>query len=252
MQEVGNGCRLALGILKLMPARVLVLDNTLHPRLFGLARRWTSQLPGVAVDTVHAPSLREGPRVEEYTHLILTGSEVSLLKPPPWVDAEAEIVRCAAGSGVRILGSCFGQQMLVWALSGPQYIARAARPEVGWTPLEIVADDDLVRGLPNPWRVFSFHLDEVVAPPPPPWRVLGQSRACGTQILRWGDAPVWGIQSHPEISRRTAEFGARAYLLLARRRGGVPRATLHRPPADDQDFRGLVNRFLGDREERTT
>jgi len=167
-----------------------------------------------------------------------------MLKPPPWVDGEAELVRRAAASGVRILGSCFGHQMLVRALSGPECIARAAHPEVGWTPLEIVADDELLRGVPNPWTVFSFHFDEVVDAPAP-WRVLARSRDCATQILRYGDRPIWGIQAHPEISRRTAEFATRAYLLLACHRGGVPRATLRCPPADDQAFFALVSRFVG-------
>jgi GMP synthase (glutamine-hydrolysing) len=233
-----------------MAARVLLLDNTLHPRLFILAKRWEQHLRGVAVDVVHAPSARELPEVRAYTHLVLTGSEASILRPAPWMAREAEAVREATMAGLRVLGSCFGHQMLVSALSGSECLRRATRPEVGWTRIEVLADDELLRGLPNPWTVFSFHFDEVVAPPPHPWRVLGRSHDCATQILRFGEAPVWGIQGHPEISRRTAELATRAYLLLARRRGGVPRATLRRSPADDQAFFALVERFLADGEDR--
>ncbi len=185
------------------------------------------------------------PAIDGFTHLVLTGSEASILRWAPWMTREAELVRAAADNDVRMLGSCFGHQMLVAALCGREALQRAARPEVGWTALDVVGRDELTDGLPNPWTVFSFHFDEVAAPPPPPWRVLARSHDCGTQIIRWGSAAVWGIQGHPEISRRTAELATRAYLLVARRRGGVPRTTLQRSPADDQAFAGLVGRFLG-------
>jgi GMP synthase-like glutamine amidotransferase len=227
-----------------MAPRVLLLDNTLHPRLFILAKRWGRPLRGVAVDVVHAPSSRALPDVGGYTHLILTGSEASILAPAPWMEREARAVREAAAGGVRVLGSCFGHQMLVYALAGRRFLGRSARQEVGWTPIEILADDELLRGLPNPWTVFSFHFDEVVTPLPPPWRVLARTRDCAAQILRWGDSPVWGIQAHPEILRATAELATRAVLLAARHRGGMPRAALRRPH-DGQVFFDLVGRFLG-------
>ncbi len=232
-----------------MAARALLLDNTLHPRLFVLAKRWARHLPGVTV--VHAPSARDLPEVRAYTHLVLTGSEASILRPAPWMAREAEAVREATEAGLRVLGSCFGHQMLVSALSGPENLRRAADAEVGWTPIEIVADDELLRGLPNPWTMFAFHFDEVVAPPPRPWRVLGRSHDCEAQILRFGEAPVWGIQGHPEISRRATELAARAYLFLARRRGDMHRAPLQRPPAGDQVFSALIERFLAGGEGRS-
>jgi GMP synthase-like glutamine amidotransferase len=227
-----------------MAPRVLLLDNTLHPRLFILAKRWGRPLRGVDVDVVHAPSACRLPDVGDYTHVILTGSEASILTPAPWMEREACAVREAAAAGVRVLGSCFGHQMLVYTLAWRRFLGRSARREVGWTPVEIVADDELLRGLPNPWTVFSFHFDEVVTPLPPPWRVLARTRDCAAQILRWGDAPVWGIQAHPEISRRTAELATRVVLLATQHRGGMPHAALRRP-RDGQIFFNLVGRFLG-------
>jgi GMP synthase-like glutamine amidotransferase len=231
--------------------RTLLLDNTLHPHLFGLARRWAHHLRGVPTDIVHAPSSRRLPDVRDYTHLVLTGSEASIQRWTPWMEREAECVRRAAGAGLRVLGSCFGHEMLVAALSGRDCVRRAEVPEIGWTSLEIVARDELLSGVPNPWIVFSFHLAEVATPIQAPWRVLARSARCETQILRFGDAPVWGIQGHPEISRRAAELATRAYLLLARRRGGVPRTSLRGMPADDQVFRDVTERFLAVAERRS-
>ena len=229
-----------------MPERVLLLDNTLHPRLFILAKRWSRLLGSAYVDVVHAPTMRVLPDLTAYTHLVVAGSEASILQWAPWMEREAEAVREGAALGLRMLGSCFGHQMLVASLSGVQYLRRSPHPEVGWIAVEIIGEDELLLGVPNPWTVFSFHLDEVAAPPPSPWRILARSGDCPTQILRFGDAPVWGIQAHPEISRRAAEVATRSYLLLARRRGGAPRRPLRRPAAGDQAFLTLVDRFLGD------
>jgi GMP synthase (glutamine-hydrolysing) len=226
-----------------MPARVLVLDDTLYPRLFILGRRWASHFRGLDVDIVYVPSVRALPRVEGYTHLTLTGSEASMLRSPTWVAGEAELVRRAAASGVRVLGSRFGHQMLVRALPGPGYVERGVNTEVGWTPLEFVVVSELLRGIPNRWTLFSSHFGEVSGAPAP-WPIFARSCDCATQI-GYGDQPIWGIQAHSETSRRTAELATRAYLLLARHRGGVPRATPRRPPADDQVFFVLVGRFLG-------
>jgi GMP synthase-like glutamine amidotransferase len=98
-----------------------------------------------------------------------------MLKPPPWVDGEAELVRRAAASGVRVLGSRFGHQMLVRALSGPGYVERAVNTEVGWTPLEFVVGSELLRGVPNRWTLFSFHFGEVSGAPAP-WPIFARSR----------------------------------------------------------------------------
>jgi len=231
-----------------MKPRVLVLDNTLHPKLFSLGRRWAARLPeDVYVDVVHAPSALDLPDIEEYTHLVLSGSQASVLRAPTWVRREAEFVRTAADIGVRILGSCFGHELLVASLSGPSYLRRAAKPEIGWTSLDIVEKDPLLQDIPTPWTVFAAHIVEVVSPPPP-WRVLARSRRCATHVLRYGEKPIWGIQAHPEIIRRSSEFAMRAHLLATQRWGGMPRTTWRRVPADLQAIRGLVTRFLADGE----
>ncbi|MEN6370249.1 MAG: type 1 glutamine amidotransferase [Thermotogota bacterium] len=228
-----------------MVTRVLLLDNTVHPRLFPLGKRWAARLASEAsVAVVRAPTTRTLPDVRDYTHLVLTGSEASLLKPPAWVHREAELVRTATDGDVRILGSCFGHELLVWALSGPEYLTWAARPEMGWTSVDIVERDSLLRDVPSPWTVFAFHVAEVVSPPPP-WRVLARSSRCATHVLRYGEKPIWGLQAHPEITQRSSEFAMRAHLLVTQRQGGLPRTTWRRVPAGLQTFAALVTHFLG-------
>jgi GMP synthase-like glutamine amidotransferase len=224
-------------------ARVLILDNSLNRPIYRPERQWKRHLEGVPTGAVHMPSAEEVPSLDGYTHVIITGSTASLVAPPPWADVEAELVREAAERGLAILGSCFGHQMLVYALSGSDYVARAASPEVGWVAVQISGEDPLFVGLPNPWHAFAWHYDEVVNPPPP-WKVLGSTPACGIHAIRYGDAPIWGLQSHPEAT----PCDAKTLLLLQRlfRDGNSIEicVALCQKPQDDEIIGVLVERFL--------
>jgi GMP synthase (glutamine-hydrolysing) len=206
-----------------MQPHVLIVDNAQHRLLFRPPWHWKPHLRDATAQTLHLPSGEQPPTLSAFTHVLLTGSEVSILEPQPWFEVEVQLIREAISKGLPILGSCFGHEMLVYALSGPQYLRPAETPEIGWTFVEMSGDDPLFEALPNPWRSFVFHLAEVHAPPEP-WRVLGRSADCATHVLRYGDRPVWGIQAHPEIS----SFKARVFLLGTLMLGLRPREEMFR------------------------
>jgi GMP synthase-like glutamine amidotransferase len=199
-----------------MRRHVLILDNAVHRLLFKPSCHWKAHLKGIDTRIVNVPSGGPIPPLDGFSHIILTGSESSILEPKPWFAEEAELIRNAVERGVPILGSCFGHQMLVYALSGPEFLRRSEPPEVGWAQIEQIGPDPLFEGLPNPWSTFVYHFDEV-ADPPDPWRKLGQTRHCDTHVLRYGDRPAWGIQPHPEISSRKVKLFLCVTLLLGRK-----------------------------------
>jgi GMP synthase-like glutamine amidotransferase len=225
------------------PVRVLILDNSLNRPIYQPGCQWKGLLKGVPADAVHMPSAEPVPSLDGYTHVIISGSTASLVDPPAWAQAEAALVQEAAHRGLAILGSCFGHQMLVYALSGPGHVQRAASPEVGWVAIEMSQEDPLFAGLPAPWHAFAWHEDEVVDPPPP-WKVLGSSSTCGVHVIRHGNDPIWGLQSHPE----TTPCEAKSLLLLQK----VFRdwdseeidAALRQTPQDDKIIGVILERFL--------
>ena len=225
------------------PARVLILDNSLNRPLYQPVCQWKRHLEGVPVDAVHMPSGEQVSSLDDYSHVIITGSTASLVDPPAWANEEAKLVQQATDRGLAILGSCFGHQMLVFALSGPAHIRRAVLPEVGWVSVEMSEDDPLFASLPNPWHAFAWHYDEVVQPPPP-WKVLGSTSVCDVAVIRYGDAPIWGLQLHPE----TTPFGAKSLLLLHQVfrdwKSKEIRAALRQRPCDDKIIGAVVERFL--------
>jgi GMP synthase-like glutamine amidotransferase len=226
-----------------MSRRLLVLDNALHRILFRPARHWLRYLRGIDVDVVNVPSGRPIPPLDGYSHMLLTGSEASILQATPWFEREAAAVLDAAERGVSILGSCFGHQMLAYALTGPESVARSPKPEVGWIELEILDDDELLTDVPNPWHMFCYHFDEVVGPTPP-WRALARSRDCPTHILRFGELPIWGIQAHPELPLSKARLFLAFYPLLAGRERRRLMPAMRKPSREDRIADRVVARFL--------
>lgn len=215
-----------------MAPRILIVDNAVHRHLFRPHWPWKAHFRGVAVDVINLPASRNVPSLDGYTHLLLTGSEASILRPKPWFEREGALIRAAIGKGLPILGSCFGHQMLVYTLSGPGFLRKATTPEIGWTDVEMSAFDPLFQGIANPWRTFVYHFDE--AAPPPPWRILGRSKACEAHVIRFGDLPVWGLQAHPEISSVRAKAILRLTLLLGQKPARhIIRALRNAPPRND-------------------
>ena len=232
-------------------AFVLIIDNAVHRFLFKPCWHWKTHLKDVDTMVVNLPSGRSAPPIDSFTHVILTGSEASIVEPRPWFETEARLIRELVERGIPILGSCFGHQMLVYALSGPEYLQRSDPPEVGWAQIEMAESDPLFDELPNPWSTFVYHFDEVVDPPAP-WQKLGRTRHCDTHVLRYGDRPVWGIQPHPEISSGKSRFFLCLTLLLGRKPLRHILRALRDAPPRNETADTVLRRFLAVSLQRPT
>lgn len=226
-----------------MNKNVLILDGALNRETYQPTPEWRDHLGDVPSTSVHLPTGELPPPIDGFSHVIVTGSEASIVRHKDWYDPAIEIIRAARDKSVPVLGSCFGHQMLALALSGPDHVGHTKTPEMGWIEVEITADDPLLDGLPRPWRVFASHFDEVVAPPAP-WRVLARNDKCAVHAMRYGDLPVWGIQPHPEIPPDHARVLMNAFLAKAGDLEDFIRGALAQEPADDFMVGDIVRRFL--------
>jgi GMP synthase-like glutamine amidotransferase len=104
------------------------------------------------------------------------------------VDREAALLRAAVDAGVRVLGLCFGGQLLAHALGGR--VEPAPTPEIGWYRVESARPQLLPEGPYAQW-----HVDRFV---PPPGAVELARSAAGSQAYTLGSA--LGLQFHPEAS----------------------------------------------------
>jgi len=111
--------------------RVAIIDNSITPSVYKPVEHWGAFLH-VPFASFRAAEGRLPDLGENFTHLILTGSESSIIEREDWVDAEVEFVRDALSRNFPTLGSCYGHQLLARALCGPPHVRRCQRPEIGW------------------------------------------------------------------------------------------------------------------------
>ncbi len=221
--------------------RIAIIDNSIAPAVYKPVEHWAPFL-GVPFAPFRAADGRLPDAGEKFTHIILTGSEASILEREPWVYAEVEFVRGALSRDIPILGSCYGHQLLALAVRGSAHVRRALRPEIGWFPIEVRSAGGLL-GERGTIYAFSSHFDEVIGLDDD-FRVLASTPDCAVQAFELKGRPVWGIQFHPEISipagreylHNLVELGPRTSPLFQEALGMIPR--------DSGVIRGIVRHFL--------
>ena len=177
------------------PPKVAIIDNSIEPAVYKPVDHWRTWLDvqeAFVAREGNLPDLRQG-----FTHLILTGSEASINEREPWVEREADLVREATNRGLAILGSCWGHQLIAYALAGPADVRACRQPEMGWLPIRIFGRDDLL-GPAGEAYSFTLHFDEVTGLDGR-FEVLADTEVCAVQAFRVKGRAVWGVQPHPEI-----------------------------------------------------
>lgn len=87
--------------------------------------------------------------------LIFMGGSMSVNDPLPWIDEELALIRQAVQQSIPVLGVCLGSQLLAKALGSRVYPGPCM--EIGWYPINCVADHPLTAGLPQQLNVFHWH-----------------------------------------------------------------------------------------------
>jgi GMP synthase-like glutamine amidotransferase len=216
--------------------RIAVIDNSLDHSIYNPIRHWKLCLDHDF--EIFKATENHFPDTKDFTHIILTGSEASVLQREKWACDEIDLVKDASERDVSLLGSCYGHQILAVALAGPQHVRRSAHPEIGWIPIDIVGIDSF---LGKKRRAFSFssHLDEVVELPDE-FLVLASSAHCQIQAFRQKNRPVWGLQIHPEMNISEAHWYLEKRVENKHEPFQLFQAALNSQPRDS----GLVNHVL--------
>jgi len=222
--------------------RVAIIDNSIDPSVYRPVEHWGKFLE-VPFESFRAPEGRFPGLKGDFSHLILTGSESSVLERDAWVEDEVEFIREAVAHGYPTLGSCYGHQLIALALGGPDRVRRSPRPEVGWYPIDILVKGDV---LGEEGRAFAFcsHFDEAVGLGAN-FHVLASTPACPIQAFKVAGRPVWGIQFHPEIDIPDARQFLQSLVGLGLATSPVFADALRTEPRDSGIIRRIVHRFLG-------
>jgi GMP synthase-like glutamine amidotransferase len=221
--------------------KVAIIDNSIEPSIYKSVEHWAGWLDA-SWQSFRAAERKFPDWKRGFTHVILTGSEASIVEREAWVEDELEAVQAALHFRLPILGSCYGHQLLALALLGPAHVRRCAQPEVGWRPIRVLARSALL-GAPRTIFAFSSHFDEVTGLEED-FRVLASSAGCGVQAFELRGRPAWGIQFHPEIAVPAAQEFLESLVEQELPTAPVFAEALRMKPRDSGVIGRIVRRFL--------
>jgi GMP synthase-like glutamine amidotransferase len=171
-----------------------------------MASRFISGVPGLEECRYYEALDGELPRDPgECDAWIITGSAASAYDDAQWIRDIAGFCLAAHGQGARLLGICFGHQLLAMCFGG-----RVEKSERGWG----VGIHSYSVHSPAPWMkpaasefsVIALHQDQVVEPPPGATIHAGND-FCPFGLMSIGER-VLTIQTHPEM---TSDYARELY-----------------------------------------
>lgn len=154
----------------------------------------TRLFPEIEYTTIHLGDIPT--KHESYTHLLLTGSELSASIGSEYDADIFGVISQFVKAKKHILGICHGHQMLARYLAGDQSCRRALVPEFGFKKMKITGDE-LFEGIQNPVFLESRY-DEVIDLPTD-FKIIAANETDAVQGFRYKDLPFWGVQFHPEF-----------------------------------------------------
>ncbi|KAH9274497.1 hypothetical protein BASA83_003130 [Batrachochytrium salamandrivorans] len=142
------------------------------------------------------------PRPQEYDAIVLSGSKYSAYEKLAWIETLKAFVKAVdAENTTKIIGICFGHQIIAEALGG-QVGKNPLGWEVGFTAVQLTEQG---RAAPL-WQhkgttvlhLHSMHQDHVTQMPSN-FQVLGTTELSHIQVMAKG-ATCFSVQAHPEFS----------------------------------------------------
>jgi len=132
--------------------------------------------------------------IEAYDLLIITGSAHGVYEGHDWIAPLEDIIRKAYAKHVKLLGLCFGHQIIAQALGGT--VVKSDKG-LGVGVMDYHFTDDAQS--PSRVSLCAWHQDQVISPPKDAKTIL-TSDFCPYAGLEYGDR-VLSFQPHPEFSK---------------------------------------------------
>ena len=177
--------------------------------------------------------------IDEVDAYLITGSKSSVYDDKPWIPPLIEFVQALHQRRKKIVGICFGHQLVAQALGG-----RTEKSSKGWGvglhSYRIADNPSWHDGGSEAFSILVSHQDQVVENAEGA-RVIGSSEFCENAVCQVGDH-ILTFQGHPEFvpeySREIMEF-RREMIGEENYRDGV--ASLQQPPEGDRVARWVLN-----------
>ncbi len=150
------------------------------------------------------------PSPTKYDGYIISGSRYSAYEDLPWIGGLQDFVRQCWDQDVKVVGICFGHQLIAQALGG-----KTEKAEVGWgfgiqsakitEKRRWMTDTGNLNG--DLYNLIVIHQDQVVDVPPQ-FKTIAENDFCPNSMIVAGNKML-GIQGHPEFGKEFCTFRAK-------------------------------------------
>lgn len=186
-----------IGILKTDDVRSQLVDDFgEYPQMF------TDLLQGVDDSlSFHSFDVQRGEfpkHLDDMDAYLITGSKTSVYEPLEWIAKTEVFLRKAHAARKKMLGVCFGHQLLAQALGG-----ETVKSDKGWGlgvhRYQLTAAAGAMGAAGDDFTMLVTHQDQVVENMPGAV-VLAASDFCPNSVIRVDDH-ILSFQGHPEFSK---------------------------------------------------
>lgn len=183
---------------------ILILDYSTDRSETPAIKRWLpaeAQVTSLFIDTEESfPNNLIG---QGYTHVIHTGSALSITKPAPFTQKAVTFIRNARDNGVSQMGICYGHQLVCKALVGDHAVRSSPDGlEAGWGAVMFNGKARQLLGIRESELVWQHHFDEVTEVPAGS-EFLATNPHTKIQAYVNFEQHLLGTQFHPEFDQET-------------------------------------------------
>jgi GMP synthase (glutamine-hydrolysing) len=181
---------------------ILILDYSTDRSETPAIKRWLPagvQVTALFIDTRESfpDTLMEG----NFTHVIHSGSALSITKPAPFTEKAVAFIRDARENKIAQMGICYGHQLVCKALVGDHAVRSSPKGlEAGWNQVRFDHKGMEVLSVGKSEIVWQHHFDEVTEIPPGA-ELLAINAHTEIQAYVNYEQRLFGTQFHPEFDR---------------------------------------------------
>ena len=184
--------------------RILILDYSTDRLETPNIKRWLpadAQVTALFIDT--AESFPDDLLERGFTHVIHTGSALSINNPAPFTQKAVTFIQNARDKGISQMGICYGHQLVCKALVGDQAVRSSPNGlEAGWGKVTFTDKGVETLGLRETEVLWQHHFDEVTELPEGS-ELLATNAHAKIQAYVNFEQRLLGTQFHPEFDKKT-------------------------------------------------
>lgn len=182
--------------------KILILDYSTDRLETPNIKRWLptdGQVTGLFIDSEEPfpDDLIE----QDFTHVIHTGSALSITKPAPFTEKAITYIQKARDNGIAQMGICYGHQLVCRALVGKHAVRSSPKGmEAGWGQVRFDRNAMKLFDIRECEVVWQHHFDEVIELPQGS-ELLATNAHTRVQAYVNYEFRLFGTQFHPEFDK---------------------------------------------------